>query len=504
MNHLERELRDVLDERSRDARAGQASAPKVLRRARRRQAATALATVAMVTVVVAGSIAALSVGLQANRDREPVITTTGSNETRTSTVYGVSITYPADWYLVRLSDELEKKRSLFQLTNFDPALDNDWFCPIAGGSIPDDGVVLYVEDRSELPRPAGRLPEWPVGLIPSDGLTGRACDGDRMARWRAGDGTYAATLLGQGPAYERLLEAFGSMTFGEPAGDRYQIGVGPQYVLASGTWWTLLGVPPATSSADGAGSPSDGEEPAPPLMDETPWIALETDREGVGGSIGDIHPDDLASGLTTAFAQDASIAWGAVRKEIARVVAKGGDGRTVEGEIVSLPPSFGASYDAFVVEMPDPHDTIVAALGEDGDEVGRDVFETGSDVVQDCAPTDDDPTRHTLPLPTTQTAQSWLRNALAAAKTLYADCESYEPVSPGSLAAIEPSLNYDTASIASAGTVSIRDVASDHVLFVTADNEGNAWCIADDAASETTMYGNVDAAKSEGCTGGWE
>lgn len=52
--------------------------------------------------------------------------------------------------------------------------------------------------------------------------------------------------------------------------------------------------------------------------------------------------------------------------------------------------------------------------------------------------------------------------------------------------------------------ISIRDVSADHILIVTADDEGNVWCLADDARTGITSYGNVDAATVEACVGGWD
>lgn len=37
-----------------------------------------------------------------------------------------------------------------------------------------------------------------------------------------------------------------------------------------------------------------------------------------------------------------------------------------------------------------------------------------------------------------------------------------------------------------------------------ADDEGNVWCVADDARTGITSYGNVDAATVEACVGGWD
>lgn len=89
-------------------------------------------------------------------------------------------------------------------------------------------------------------------------------------------------------------------------------------------------------------------------------------------------------------------------------------------------------------------------------------------------------------------AQSDLRNALVAAKTLYIDASTYAQISPETAAQIEPSLTYDTSATASVGVVSIRDVSATTVLLVTKSDAGTVFCIADNAYSGTT-YGTVDA-----------
>jgi hypothetical protein len=171
-------------------------------------------------------------------------------------------------------------------------------------------------------------------------------------------------------------------------------------------------------------------------------------------------------------------------------------------EILQLPPSFAVPFNAFLGLAEGATDWTLTAFDANGDEIAQDRG-TQAIATPPCAPFEDDPTPPTLPSPTTANAQSWLRNALAAAKTIYADCNSYERVWPASLAAIEPSLNYDVSNIATAGMISIRDVAADHVLLVTANGEGNIWCLADDAGTGITSYGHVDAATVEACVGGW-
>jgi hypothetical protein len=485
MNDLERELRDVLEERSRDARAGQASAPKVLRRARRRQAATALATVATVTAVVAGSVAALS----AIRKQEPVVTDSGLHKMRTASINDATISSPADWYLLALPTPIDE---IIQLTNFDPASTTPCFTTGAA-DLPSDGVLLVVE------RGTGSIgddaPRWPVpleydsapsacrpgGLMesPEPGLPWR-----EEASWVSEDGTlpYTAHLV-YGPEASdadrsALISSFESLSVRDPS-DPLLID-SPSYVLGSGDGWNLV-----ASMSPGGG----------------PDLSLLTARNRAGAGAFTV-PESGHLESTSKTISGITYVWGAASFEVASLMMTTDTGAGT-AEILELPPSFDAPFNAFLAYAPVGTEWTLTALNGDGEQVAE-AGGGGAVEAPPCAPFEDNPAPQSLPLPTAENAQSWLRDALVAARTVLADCGRYEFVSPGSLAAIEPTLNYNTSDTASAGTISIREAAAGHLLLVTADDRGNAWCIADDAAGDTTTYGNVDAATLEQCVGGWD
>lgn len=480
MNDLERELRELLDERSRESRVGMRPAPKVLRRARRRQVWTVLGTVATVVAVVGGSIAGVSALV--GEEREPIVTTPGSTQTRTSTVYGVTITYPEDWYLVQLSERIdETRKALFQITNFDPG-EVDWFCPTPAGSFPDDGVILYLEEVGGFEDTVGYL-DWPVDLAPLPDGDGTGCTptGSRSI-WTEGGRVFQAFLHGNGDAYARLsLDVFGSMRFGEDGGDHVG-GLEPRYVLASVDAWNLTVNTSSTGPEIGFSHGTDGSSlGAAPLPEGRHLTSLTEQPTG-----------------------DRLYVWGLASASVDHLVFTPASGPGA-AEVVDIPPSFDAPYRAFVAWGPPAQEWTLTAFDASGDELERhDGAEAIARPPEDCARGVENPRAPTLPLPTTENAQAWLRNALAAAKTIYADCGTYVLASPASLAAIEPSLTYDTSPTSSAGTISVRDVDDDHVMFVTADADGNAWCIADDMVAGTTTYGSVDALAVEECSGGWQ
>jgi type IV pilus assembly protein PilA len=115
-------------------------------------------------------------------------------------------------------------------------------------------------------------------------------------------------------------------------------------------------------------------------------------------------------------------------------------------------------------------------------------------------------------------AQSSLRNALVAAKTLYTDESNYgtadETVATG-LPSVEPSLTYVAAATVSGGPteVSVRisdQVAGDEQVWSAAalSESGDCFEISDNATAAGTTYGTGAAATCNGtnaiaAAGGW-
>jgi hypothetical protein len=103
-------------------------------------------------------------------------------------------------------------------------------------------------------------------------------------------------------------------------------------------------------------------------------------------------------------------------------------------------------------------------------------------------------------------AQSDLRNAFAAAKTYFADDDSYKGFHPTVGVMIEPSLSYAGDRTATLGVISINLVTKTEVVMSTVSDSGRAFCIADAVRGSGTTFGRVDAAgarSSLACNGGW-
>jgi hypothetical protein len=346
MKDLENELREALEEDARRAPVPTEPPRQVLRRTRRRQIVNVAIGAVTAVAVIGGSF----VGLRAFLSADGVRPGAPGSQTRTSTVLGgVTITYPKDWYLLKLGGTFEqtRTRALFQLSNFDPLHDNGWVCPLPRGEIPNGSVVLYVQELIGPREPGSPPPSWPVDLDGPRHDLGLGCGVfEHYAAWTADGGVYEAFLTGApGPAFDRLLEGFRGMEFDR----RFEPGeapVGPEYVLDSGRVagrrWMLS---------------ADAHRPEGP---ETVCLGFEAfgPRGGSAKSGCDVG---LESGAAIAVSEsmvvrgpDASVVgflWGVVSPRATDVSARLVGGGTVRGKIVAFPPSFGVELRAFLLEL---------------------------------------------------------------------------------------------------------------------------------------------------------
>ncbi len=98
-------------------------------------------------------------------------------------------------------------------------------------------------------------------------------------------------------------------------------------------------------------------------------------------------------------------------------------------------------------------------------------------------------------------AQSSLRNALTAAKTIYTDSQTYTAASNTALPGVEPSLTYEAAGAASTGfkDVSVDASAADTWVGAALSKSGTCFFIKDaSGASGGTTY----ASDSSACKAG--
>jgi len=87
-------------------------------------------------------------------------------------------------------------------------------------------------------------------------------------------------------------------------------------------------------------------------------------------------------------------------------------------------------------------------------------------------------------------AQSSLRNALTAAKTLYTDNGNYSSANATNLKAVEPSLNYQTAASTDEKIISVASSSTNFSAAALSDS-GKCFMIKDvgSGASAGTTYG---------------
>jgi type II secretory pathway pseudopilin PulG len=101
-------------------------------------------------------------------------------------------------------------------------------------------------------------------------------------------------------------------------------------------------------------------------------------------------------------------------------------------------------------------------------------------------------------------AQSNLRLAMTAAQDYRADHDSFKGLTPAKMAEREPGLQYDEASAASSGVISVRVGTDGSLVLVTETGEfGFPLCIAADGRTGLVSYGMDDAYGASDCTGGW-
>ena len=99
-------------------------------------------------------------------------------------------------------------------------------------------------------------------------------------------------------------------------------------------------------------------------------------------------------------------------------------------------------------------------------------------------------------------AQSDLRNGIAAAKTYFAPHDSYAGFTPAAADRIEPSLTWSSGHADEPGTVGIVSATDTQVLLVSTSFSGTTYCFGDDS-SDGQSLGKVDASSLDECTGGW-
>lgn len=90
-------------------------------------------------------------------------------------------------------------------------------------------------------------------------------------------------------------------------------------------------------------------------------------------------------------------------------------------------------------------------------------------------------------------AQSSLRNALTAAKTIYTDGEDYQDATPAALADVEPSLSFAAGATASSGpnNVSVDSPSANLIVMAAESRSGTCYAIRDNTQGPGTEFATV-------------
>ena len=530
MNETERDLRELFESKAREAGAASPAPREVVRRGRRRQAGT-VAVAGITTLAVA--IAAVS-GLRVlNRaDADVVPGETRGNPAFTATIGNFTLTVPQGWTLI---DQVPWAMTMAV------ALDSNTFScegtAVEGGNGGQTGNTNCGVWGEPVPGSAGnaasaQVPSIPLGGLPiltlaneDPGLGRSVCDPGRSLPT-----TSAVLYIGldfdalrvTGVQWEseypvdrrpltNVLEGdapIGQMPCGPGGYSRFQAGGMPFFAWAGFGQQVPDADRQAIVDAFGGMQASDGE--LANMVEETPGyvIAGAIRDDGPDWTL-EAHPTDVNVDLSYHEAGDSSVSgagdftvpevdmelsrggdivFGAVRSDAETIELRPADGSApVAGSILELPPSLGASFDALVVSG--------SAAGE--------IVATGPDGLVASQMIGGEPSEPPTTEPSLEDrrVQSDLRNAYVAAKTHLAKTDTYEGFTPEVAASIEPSLTYNTDPAAITGEISIRDVASDHIVLVGLSASGTALCIAEQPDGSTT-YGAVDAQTAADCVGG--
>jgi hypothetical protein len=337
VNDLERDLREVLHEDARHV-ATPASPPEGLRRSARRRQVVFVGLVGLAgAAVVAGIVAGATTLLPLQRGPEP-----GDPGTTTSTLNGITITYPQSWHLIdpdtaglNGSPQMSESPLPRIVLALAPTEAPETFgCPGRANGGEAAPLLMTLQEEPIALHGAAATP-WPVALEPLnvDASESACYPGWEFLRagWTASGRTFEARVglapEASGEERDALFTAFASMTI-EPSG-----GAATSVVLTHGTAggedWQLV-----ASRAKGGVSIE---------------IAAETTGTGIG-SIDDALADLQASdALLGSGPQAERVVFGVVPEAVVRVEASSPSGSPVSADVLDVPSEIAQRLNAFVL-----------------------------------------------------------------------------------------------------------------------------------------------------------
>jgi hypothetical protein len=356
MNDLERDLRELLQRKADEGWAEPEAPVRVLRRVRRRQAATA----------AVGGLAAALVGLASFAGVRAVLDPDGgdtpSAPTATRTLNGITIEYPEGWFLVDPRTVIGDAAQGILLALSNRELTPEAMgCPGEAEGSATDQVMLTV---SRAPSGVPGDP-WPVSLdaLPIEGGTADLRCFPRWeflnARWTASGRRYEGAV-GIGPGVtpadrEAIASAFASMAFvaGSPDPTAAVIGEG----TAAGEAWQLMVRSAGRYLELELAHPSGGIVMSGPFEGDVPleaWTPLVLGR----GQAAEI------------------VAFGFVSPEVASVRATIPGWGGVAGRVLDIPDEITTDLRAFVATVPAGEQVIVSVSDSEGNVLVEQALDT--------------------------------------------------------------------------------------------------------------------------------
>ena len=382
MNDLERDLRELLGAKARDASLSGEPSRTLVKRARRHQVVTVLTAVLTAAALVAGSLVGMRSILRADPGRPqpaapPVLPDAPDGFASAALPYA-SIAYPSDWYLLDTSPleflgvarpDAVPSGPVLQLANFDPDLPHSPRCMVDPDALPDDGVLLTIgvmtpEEAAISNEPSG---PWPVDLSPLPSNQDPVCTGGprpRIAAWTAPSGLiyWANAAQGQDASQSDVREmerAYESLAF--PPTDQPQMSPMAAF-QGQGTPRVVLGTERIGEGIAGIVAYVE--------LNKSLVVGVSGSRGSdccVGSAIAP-HSGSTDQPITTSSMVTASgtLVYGTISPKVVRVELRTSSGDAMPVHVTELPPSMGFD-DRVVWAIAPGQDERATMVGYDAD-----------------------------------------------------------------------------------------------------------------------------------------
>ena len=393
MNDVERELRTMFARRQADpAESPLAMPPRLARRTRMRQVLTVATSLAVVTVIVLASLAAIRVVSERDNDARPadvqVVLPDAPSGFLSAALPYASIAYPERWYLLETSPlipdaseaDVPATGPILQLSNFDPDLPRAPKCMLDPDALPPDGVLLTVgimtEEEAAISTPSSG--PWPVELAPLPSNMDPVCQGaPRIAAWTVPSGLIYWATAGHGPDasdadVQAMDRAFASLQF--PPTDRPQMSQMAAF-QSQGTPRVVLGTETIGSSVAAIVAYVE--------LNKSLLVGISSSDGSSDCCLGGAFAPHSGStdepvSSTIAISPGGTLVYGVISPEVARAELRTSEGDALPVSTATLPPSLGVD-DRVVWAVAPGSDQGATIVGYDaeGTALGNPVFPTG-------------------------------------------------------------------------------------------------------------------------------